>query len=240
MRKIYIVGVGSGNYNDLTIKALEALEKSDYVYCDEKIYEKLKLYLDERKIIYNSYNKTEERYINAIAACSLDKTISIVSSGDPGIYGISSLILNYVDKLDEEIDIEILPGITSALSGAALLGSPLTQDFAVITLSDKLAKSKELQNKIISMANLNMSIVFYSPKNPTDKNIHLAKEILINYRSGDTVVGLVKNIGSKEETIIYTTLDNLNIEDICNQTTIFVGNKETKLTKSNKMITPLL
>lgn len=240
MRKLYIVGVGSGNYEDLTIKASKVLDFSDLIYCDERIYEKLSKYLDKTKIVSNVYTATRERYINAINSVLENNIVSILGSGDTGIYGISSLILEYVDDLTDEIDIEIIPGMTSAISGASLLGSPLTQDFVVITLSDELSNYAELKEKIISIANANFSIVFYSPKNSTYKNLLLALEILLNYRSSETIVGLAKEMGTDNQKVIFTNLGNINIEDINPYTTVFIGNKKIKLTKTKKMVTPLL
>jgi len=240
MKKLYIVGVGSGNYDDLTIKAIKVLNLSELIYCDERIFQQLNQYFDKTKIISNSYNATQERYVNAINSSLEDKVVSILGSGDAGIYGISSLILEYADNLGDEVDIEIIPGITSAISGASLLGSPLTQDFAVITLSDNLADFEQLQEKIISIASTNFSIVFYSPRNSTYKNLLLAREILLTYRSSETIVGLAKGIGTEEQKLIITNLGSINVDDIDSYTTIFVGNKETKLIKTKKMVTPLL
>lgn len=240
MKKLYIVGVGSGNYDDLTMRAIKVLNLSELIYCDERIFQQLNQYFDKTKIISNSYNATQERYVNAINSSLEDKVVSILGSGDAGIYGISSLILEYADNLGDEVDIEIIPGITSAISGASLLGSPLTQDFAVITLSDNLADFEQLQEKIISIASTNFSIVFYSPRNSTYKNLLLAREILLTYRSSETIVGLAKGIGTEEQKLIITNLGSINVDDIDSYTTIFVGNKETKLTKTKKMVTPLL
>ncbi|NLA33435.1 MAG: hypothetical protein GX861_01025 [Tenericutes bacterium] len=240
MKKLYIVGVGSGNYDDLTIKATKILNLSDLIYCDERTFKQLSRYLEKNKIVSNSYTATKERCVNAINSALENKVVSILGSGDTGIYGISSLILEYTEDLIDEINIEIIPGITSAISGASLLGSPLTQDFAVITLSDNLANYEELKAKINSIANANLSIVFYSPQNSTYKNLLLALEILLTYRSSETIVGLAKKIGTNNQKIIITNLGKINLEDIDSHTTIFIGNKKTKLTKNKKMVTPLL
>jgi len=99
---------------------------------------------------------------------------------------------------------------------------------------------QQLQAKIISVASTNFSIVFYSPRNSTYKNLLLAREILLTYRSSETIVGLAKGIGTEEQKLIITNLGSINVDDIDSYTTIFVGNKETKLTKTKKMVTPLL
>jgi precorrin-3B C17-methyltransferase len=240
MGKLYIVGIGSGNYEDLTIKASNVLKLSDLIYCDEISYQKLVSYFDKVKFIKNSYKKTEERYLNAINSCMQNKVVSILGGGDPGIYGVTSLLLEYLDKLDIKLDIEIIPGITSAISGASLLGSPISQDFAVMTLSDNLARHDQLKEKIQALASTNFSIVFYSPHNSTYENLIFARDLLLSHRSPKTVVGLVKNIGTNSQQVIITNLENMNINDIDSYTTIFIGNRETKISKTKKMITPLL
>ena len=123
MGKLYIVGIGNYNYEDLTIKADNALKNSDLIYCDEKSYQMLISHYDSNKILSNSYNATRARCINAINSAN-NQVVSIVGSGDTGIYGVSSVILELVEQINPNIDIEIISGITSAISGSSLLGSP--------------------------------------------------------------------------------------------------------------------
>ena len=237
MGKLYVIGVASGNYEDITIKANNVLNSSDFIYCDEKMAYEFKKYF-KKKLISNSYNATLERCLNAIRSVNEGKVVSILGSGDTGIYGISSIIFEQVEKFNDNIDVEIIPGITSAISGSALLGSPLTQDFAVISLSDNLA-DKDMKDRIIAVAKTNFGIVFYSPCNPTHENIINAKEILLTYRSKETVVGIVSNIGNENQKVVTTTLNDLSIEDVNSFTTVFVGREETYLNKVKKMVTPL-
>lgn len=240
MGKLYIVGAGSCNYEDLTIKADNVLKKSDLIYCDEKMYQMLAKYYDNTKILSNAYNATRERCINAINSAN-NQTVSIVGSGDTGIYGISSVIIELIEKINPNIDVEIVSGITSAISGSSLLGSPLTKDFAVISLSDNFSEKEITINRIVSVAKTDFNIVFYSPKNPTYQNLILAKELLLKYRKPETIVGIVKNIGTNQQETIITNLNELDINYVDSFTTIFIGREDTKIskTKVKKMITPL-
>lgn len=241
MGKLYVVGVGSGNYEDLTIKADRTLKKSNLIYCDEKIYTTLVKYLDISKLVKNSYNATRDRCVSAVKSAIKDNNIiSIVGSGDTGVYGISSIVIELIEELTTDIGIEIIPGITSAISGASLLGSPLTKDFAVISLSDNLSDKQKTIDRIVATAKTNFGIVFYSPCNPSHKNLLLAKEILLQHRKPTTIVGIAKHIGNEDEHILLTNLQDLNIDEIDTYTTLFIGRDDTRVsTKTKKMITPL-
>ena len=238
MKKLYIVGVGSGNFEDLTIKANKVLMESECIYCDELLYQKLYLYFKD-KLLPNSYNATNERCNNAILKALNNSVVSILGSGDTGIYGISNIILDKLDKIDDTLELEIIPGITSAISGAALLGSPLTKDFAVISLSNNFGNKQDIEKKIRYAALADFNIVFYSPCNPDISNLLLAKEILLSVKKEDPIVGIANNIGCREENIIVTNLSKLPYDRIHSFSTIFVGNSQMKLTKNRKMNSPL-
>ncbi len=240
MGKLYVVGAGSCNYEDFTIKADQILKKCDYIYCDEKMYPMLTEHYDKSKIIQNAYNATRDRCTNAIEMAK-DKIVSILGSGDTGIYGISSIIIELCEEINPNLDLEFIPGITFALSGSSLLGAPLTKDFAVITLSDHFFEQEESINRIIAAAQNNFEIVFYSPKNSTYKNLLLAKELLLKYRSPNTLVGITKHISELNQEVIMTSLEELDIHMIDSYTTIFIGRNDTRIsnTRIKKMTTPL-
>ena len=191
MKKLYVVGAGS-SFEDLTIRAYQTLNKSDAIYCDELLYSKIKTHFESSKLIPNEYTKTKTRCLNAINSANSGITTSILGSGDTGIYGISSIIYEEVDKLGLDIEVEVIPGMTSLLSGAAHLGSPLTRDFALVSLSDNFTEEVSLKEKLETLAQTDLILIFYSPCNPTKKNIELAKEILLTFTK-DIKCGLVPN-----------------------------------------------
>jgi precorrin-3B C17-methyltransferase len=203
------------------------------------MFEKIKYYYNTEKIIKNEYTATITRCLNALQSAATTPSVSILGSGDTGVYGISSIILERSLDLLSNIEIEIVPGITSAFSGAALLGSPLTQDFAVISLSDYLTDSEMMKKRIIGAARSDFGIVFYCPCNTSLVNLSYAKDILLKYRSPETSVGIVSNIGDNNQKLDIINLQNLLFENISSLTTIFVGKKSTYISKNNKMITPL-
>ena len=238
MGSLYVIGVGNGNYDDLTLKAINILNEVDAIYCDEKIYNNFKNFFCKDKIIRNKYNETSNRCNNAIQCALQGKKVAILGSGDTGIYGIASIILER-SYLYNQIKVEIIPGITYALSGSALLGSPLTQDFAVMTLSDNLADKALLVEKISALAQTDFNIVFYSICNPTKENLILAQNILLKYRSPKTVIGITTAVVTSDEEIIISNLLQLPIEKISNLSTLFVGNTKTRVLSNKRIITPL-
>lgn len=238
MKKLYIIGTGS-NFEDLTIRAYQTINKSSAIYCDELLYSKLKPHFKSSNLIPNEYTKTKTRCLNAINSANNGIPTSILGSGDTGIYGISNIIYDEIDKLGYEIEVEVIPGITSALSGSALLGSPLTKDFALVSLSDNFTEEVALRNKLEILAKSDLILIFYSPCNPTKKNIKIAKEILLKHREPNTIVGIASHIGEPTEVTSTTNLDIISLDQIDAFSTIFVGNKDTHLTMSKKMVTPL-
>ena len=163
-----------------------------------------------------------------------------MGSGDTGIYGIASILLERTSEYIGKVDVEIVPGITYAISGAALLGSPLTQDFAVVTLSDNLAEKGKLVSKLEALAATDLSIVFYSICNPTIQNLIVARNILLKYRSPKTIVGITTAINCQNQEIILSTLQELPFDKVNSYSTLFVGNDKTKILNKKLMVTPLL
>lgn len=240
MGKLYVVGVGSGSYYDLTLRTIRILNDVDFIYCDEKIYDSFNKIYGDKKIIGNAYNETSARCNNAIKSALLGKNVAILGSGDTGVYGIASIVLERTAKYIGNMDVEIIPGITYAISGAALLGAPLTQDFAVVTLSDNLADKEKLASKLELLAMSDLNIVFYSICNPTIQNLVVARNILLKYRSPKTIVGITTAINCPNQEIILSTLQELPFDKVNSYSTLFVGNNKTKVLNKKSMITPLL
>lgn len=240
MGKLYVIGVGNGNYYDLTLRTINILNDVDLIYCDEKIFGSFNKQFNKEKIIGNKYNETSARCNNAIKSALCGKNVAILGSGDTGIYGIASIILERTSEYMDKIDVEIVPGITYAISGAALLGSPLTQDFAVVTLSDNLADKEKLFNKLEALAVSDLNIVFYSICNPTIQNLVIARNILLKYRSPKTIIGITTAINCPDQDVILSTLEELPFEKVNSYSTLFVGNEKTKVLNRKLMVTPLL
>lgn len=221
-------------------RAREAIERSQ-VLIGYKTYVKLLGNLVRGKEVISS-GMTEEV---ARAKCAIDnalrgKRVSLVSSGDPGVYGMAGLVLELLDKRDlDRIEVEIIPGIISANACASLLGAPLMHDFAVISLSDLLTDLKVIKRRIESAAKGDFVIVFYNPKS-TRRIIPFkeARNILLKYKPPHTPVGIVRNAYRDDQEVTITTLKKLNSSKKVDMlTTIIIGNSGT-YTKGRFMITP--
>ena len=185
---------------------------------------------------------TQELYRASLAVKKAieGKNVCIISSGDPGIYGMAGVVLELVKKNDfDKLQIEIIPGITAACASASLLGAPLTQDFAVISLSDLMVKRTQIEKRLRAAAKADFSIVLYNPKSKSRiKPLLKAWSIIKKYRVSKTPVGIVRNAYRNNVKVDITTLKEASIrKDIDMATTIIVGNSNT-FVKNKYMITP--
>ncbi len=179
------------------------------------------------------------RASKAIEKALEGKTVCVISSGDPGIYGMAGLILELLKKSDiKKLEIEIVPGITAASACASLLGAPLAQDFAVISLSDLLVTRKEIERKLKYALRADFVVVLYNPKSKSRiKPLERAWNITRQYRLGQTPVGIVRDAYRGSQNLRIMRLEDVNtINDIDMATTIIIGNSRT-LVKGKYMIT---
>lgn len=192
-----------------------------------------------KEVISSGMTQETERARHAIEKAQGGKRVSLVSSGDPGVYGMAGLVLELLDGEEEQIKIEIIPGIIAATASAGLLGAPLMHDFAVISLSDILTDLELIKRRITMAVKGDFVIVFYNPRSSRRiQPLKAAWQILMEYKSPDTPVGIVRNAARKNEEVVITTLkDMLTAKRIDMTTTIIVGNSET-YKKGRFMVTP--
>lgn len=243
--RLRIVGIGPGDRDSLTPRAYQALRNCD-VIVGYKAYLRL---LDTdltgdllagKEIISSGMTQELARAGSAIEKALAGNDVCLVSSGDPGIYGMAGLILELLTRDgDSKIPLEIVPGVTAASSCASLLGAPLMNDFAVISLSDLLTDAKVIEKRVRSACRGDFVIVFYNPKSKKRiKPLQKAYEILLKYRSPQTPVGVVRNARRADEEVILVPLKKmLTVKQIDMGATVIVGNSRT-FTKGNYMITP--
>lgn len=237
MNNLSVVGIGPGNESFLSIDAKETLENSDLIVGYSKYVELVKEYLPNKDYLYTGMTKEIDRCKMALEKASEGNDVSVVCSGDAGVYGMAGLIyelsVNYPN-----VEINIVPGISAVLSGSAVLGAPIGHDFAVISLSDLLTPWELIEKRLRLAGEGDFCICLYNPSSRKRKDyLKKACEILLKSKGEDTVCGYVRNIGRAGEEYHITSLLELKETEVDMFTTVFIGNANTKII-DNKMITP--
>jgi len=240
---LYIVGIGPGKKKYMTLRAIEAIKKSSVVVGYELYLQLIKGMLKGKEIISTQMTEEIDRARAAIEKASEGHTVSLVSSGDPGVYGIAGLafeIISQISQKGQKLDftVEVVPGVTAANAASALLGAPLMHDYAVISLSDMLTPWDVIERRIKSAAEADFIIVIYNPKGSRFReNLGRAREIILQYRRRSTPVGIVRKAYRKGQKVIITDLENMLKYKVDMVTTIIIGNSTT-FTFENYMVTP--
>lgn len=238
MSWIKAVGIGPGSLEHMTLEAIDALKECDVVVGYNTYLNLIKPIIQDKKIIGSGMRHEVSRCKKAIELANEGKKVCVISSGDPGIYGMAGLLLELSAKEGLDIKIEVIPGISAVNMAAALLGAPLMHDFALISLSDHLTPWEVIERRLDSAAQADFVIALYNPRSHERENhLDTALEIISKYKPKDTPVGIVKNASREGEKVIFTTLESVPIENIDMTSIVIVGNKNT-FTIGGKMITP--
>lgn len=242
--KLYVVGVGPGNHDHMTFRAKQAIEESEIIVGYETYVSLVEDLIKGKEVYRYAMTQEVERANQAISFAESGKKVSLVSSGDPGIYGMIGLIYEILaekkwDKLDG-IEVECVPGVSSLNSCGALVGSPLMTDFAVVSMSDLLVPWEMIVKRVEAAAFGDYVTVIYNPA--SKKRIHQLKDtrdIFLKYRKPETPVAIVKGAYRETEKVVVTDLQNmLNFHDMLGMiTTVIVGNSST-FNYNNMMINP--
>lgn len=237
MNKIYVVGIGPGEYEQMTLKAIHALKASDTIIGYTVYVDLVRAHFGEKEFLTTPMTRETERCQMAFSEAAKGKTVSMICSGDAGVYGMAGLMyelgVSYPD-----IELEIIPGVTAATGGAAVLGAPLMHDFCVISLSDLLTPWEKIEARLLAAASADLSVVLYNPSSKKRADyLKKACELMLNYKSKDTVCGIVSNIGREGQAYRVMTLGELKDTAVDMFTTVFVGNEQTKEIAGH-MVTP--
>lgn len=235
--KLYIVGIGPGNYENMTIRADKALAESQVIVGYPVYVDLVKDRYPGKELFSTPMTQEADRCRMAIEEAQKGKTVAMVCSGDSGIYGMASLIYEILGE-ETGVEVEVIPGLTAACSGGAVLGAPLTHDFAVISLSDRLTPWEKIETRLDYAAKADLSIVIYNPKSHGRPD-HLRKacDILLKTLPEDRLCGVVRNIGREGQHRTLLTLKELRDFDADMFCTVFIGNAQTKCIAGN-MVTP--
>ena len=237
LKKLYIVGIGPGKKEGMTVEAAEALSRSDCIVGYHVYTQLVQEDFPEKEYYTTPMTKEVDRCREALALADKGKTVSLICSGDAGVYGMSGLVWQLHGEYPD-VDIQVVAGVTAALAGAAVLGAPLIHDFALISLSDLLTPWEKIEKRLLLASEADFAIVLY---NPSSKKRHdylkKACDLILQHQSLETVCGLVENIGREGETAKVFTLSQLREETVNMFTTVFIGNSQTRMI-DGKMVTP--
>ncbi len=237
MSKIYVVGLGPGNYENMTVKADRALQECDVIVGYNVYVDLIKQRYPQKEFLTTPMTQETKRCQMALDIALQGKTVAMVCSGDSGIYGMAALIYQLKAE-NENPEVVVIPGLTAACSGAALLGAPLTHDFAVISLSDRLTDWEKICERLEAAAKSDMSIVLYNPCSKTrPHHLRTACDILLKHIEKQRICGVAQHIGRQGENRRIMTLQQLRDAQLDMFCTVFIGNSTTKEIGGN-MVTP--
>ncbi len=227
--KLYIVGIGPGAYDLLTIRTERILKSVDEIVGYKTYIELIKPYFPQK--VYKAFGMGEElvRIEYAIkGVLSHNRDIALISGGDPTVYGMVSPFLEYILTHNISIDFEVVPGITSALAASSRLGAPLANDFAVLSLSDYLIPWGKIVKRLKDILMTGIEVVLYNPvARDKEKKIHTVKELILNTRGPDTKIGIVENAERKREKIKIIKAWALSPSLLSMRSILFISGKET-------------
>lgn len=237
MGKLYIVGFGPGNAENMTELCSRRLRESDVIVGYSGYTKILRPLFPDNTYHETGMAQETERCRTAIELAAGGKTVSIVSSGDGGVYGMASPIFELAEEV-KNIDIEIIPGVTAAVSGAALLGAPIGHDFAVISLSDLLTPWETIEKRLRAAATGDFAICLYNPGSKKRADyLREACGILLETIPGGRICGVARNIGREGQVISISTLGELRKMQADMHETVFIGNSGTR-NIGGRMVTP--
>ena len=237
MKQLYVVGIGPGAYEKMTGEAVAALKKCEAIAGYQVYIDLVKADFPDKQWIVTGMMHEKERCELAFASADSDVTTAIVCSGDAGVYGMAGIVLELSVNYPE-VEVCVVPGVTAALAGAAVLGAPLGHDFAVVSLSDLLTPWEVIEKRLLGAAMADFVICLYNPSSKKRADyLGKACRILMEYKSPQTKCGYVRQIGRDGEDYQLCTLAELEEKKVDMFTTVFVGNASTKII-ANRLVTP--
>ena len=235
---VSVVGLGPGNAQFLTAQAQAALQNAD-VLCGYTVYiDLVRPHYPEKEVYTTGMTREIDRCRWALEAAQSGKAVALACSGDAGVYGMASPLLELAGAYPD-VEVEIVPGLTAALSGAAVLGAPLAHDFCVISLSDRLTPWEVIEKRLACAAAGDFCVALYNPSSKGRAD-YLAKAVRLlraNGKADETLCGVVRSIGREGQSSCLLTLAELEQTAVDMFTTVFVGNAATQ-NLHGKMVTP--
>lgn len=237
---IRVVGIGPGHEEEMTPKAAAAIDEAEIIVGYNTYIALIRDRIAGKPVVGNGMRQEVERCQKAVDLAAEGRSVAVISSGDPGVYGMAGLVLELVQKLPEDKRpvCEIIPGLTAANTSAAALGAPLMHDYAVISLSDLMTPWEQIKKRARLAAEGDFVIAIYNPKSRGRADyLNQIRDIVLEFRSPETPVGIVRKAGRPGMNWTVSTLEKLPEEDVDMQSTVIIGNSNTYVS-GGFMITP--
>ncbi len=237
MGRVLVTGIGPGDRGGMTGRAWDALADADILCGYDRYVDLVRPLFPDKPVVATGMKREVERCRMALEAAASGKTVAVVCSGDPGVYGMAGLIYELSAEYPP-VDIEIVPGVSAAMSGAAVLGAPLMHDFAVVSLSDLLTPWERIAERLHGAAAAGFVLCLYNPAS-TRRRDALARAcgIILEHRKPETVCGWTRNIGRDGQASGILTLGELRGWRADMFVTLFIGSEATRIV-NGKMVTP--
>jgi cobalt-precorrin 5A hydrolase/precorrin-3B C17-methyltransferase len=236
--RLFLVGLGPGTLEHMTFRAREALKASDIVVGYKNYIRLAEPFIAGKEVRTTGMTEEIQRAEVAIESAQQGKTVSVICSGDSGMYGMAGLVGELLHECGTTVDVEVVPGVPAMVASAALLGAPVTTDFVSISLSDYLVPWSKISQRLEVAAQADFVIVLYNPKSKKRQHqLAEAREIILRYRSPRTPVGIVANAGREGQRAVIADLQHLLNHEIDMNTTVIIGNSTT-FTFGDWMVTP--
>lgn len=230
---IYVIGIGPGSQETMTIEAINAIKKSDVIVGYKTYIDLIKDLINEKEVVSNGMKQEIDRVKKAIEISKTGKIVAVISSGDAGVYGMAGLVL----ELSDAEEVKIVPGVTASTAAAAVLGAPLMHDFCHISLSDLLTPIDLIYKRVELAADADFVTCFYNPRsNGRPHYLQNAFKLIKKYKDGSTPVGIVRNVARDNQEVTICTLDTIDYEIVDMVSIVIVGNNSSYI-KDNKIIT---
>ncbi|MCJ8342108.1 MAG: precorrin-3B C(17)-methyltransferase [Cetobacterium sp.] len=234
--KIYVVGIGPGNMQDITVRAYNTLKNVDVIAGYITYINLVKDEFSEKEFYVSGMKKEVERCEQVLEIAKSGKNVALISSGDAGIYGMAGIMIEVA--MDSGVEVEVIPGVTSSVAGASIVGAPLMHDHATISLSDLMTDWDVITKRIDKASEGDFIISLYNPKSKGRvTQIVEAREIMLRHKGENTPVALLRHVGREDQNYTLTTLGDFLNHEIDMFTVVIIGNSKTYV-KNGRMITP--
>ena len=233
--KVYVIGIGPGLPEYRSPASVEAIRTSDVIVGYKTYIDLIEDLIDNQEVSSSGMRKEVDRCAHVLDLAKTGKTVSLVSSGDAGVYGMAGIML---EMADDSVEIEVVPGITAANAAAACLGAPLMHDYAVISLSDLLTDWELIKKRLHHASEGDFVIALYNPRSKgRQTQIVEAREIMMKSKAATTPVGIVRNAKRADQSVVVTTLEEMLSHEIDMFSMVIIGNQKSFI-KDGKMVTP--